>query len=607
MRSSQRALSSLALLAVLASVGCPSGTTDDSADRERPKPRAIILVTVDGLIAEDLSVFGGPRPTPALESLAAAGGARDDLWTAAPMTRPAAATYLTGLAPDRHGVRDNLFAALGEGVPTLATELTSAGYRTAAFPDSRFLGFQSGLLGGFEIASDPPAPLVYPARWLPDPRMPDGVATDVVAWLDSLPEGERYFAWLHFSWPVLRELRDKGNELLVAERVLAKRAERKRGKPAEVEEFDAALGRILEAIEARGDVEETLFVVAGTQGDPSGGDDEIPGSGFSLRERTLRVPLVMRLPTKVGKAAAASSSEEPVWAPDVAATIADAAGVELSAESEGVSLLGDLPEGRIVFAWSWATLDQMGLPALRAARSRSAIRIEGLGDVDLSIDGAGEREAERLAAALDGRAEASAPAVPLERARPFLEARGLRLRPVPADGRSLGDAATRRESGHELLAGRVGMRQNFRRRSEARFRAALETDPENLAARIDLGMMQAFTGKPDALDILIPAVERYPTRPEVLHWYAHAVWQQSWEEAEELLELILPFKPNESDLLYDMACARSLAGDLTASESYLRRALDAGFRDWSHIESDPDLRNLRSSGKFSEILQEYRR
>jgi tetratricopeptide (TPR) repeat protein len=551
--------------------------------------------------------------------MAAAGSARDDFWTAVPMTRPAVATYLTGLAPDRHGVRDNLFAPLGEGVPTLATELTSAGYRTAAFPDSRFLGAQSGLLGGFEIASEPPAPLVYPARWLPDPRTPEEVSTDLVAWLDSLPEGERYFAWLHFSWPLLRQLREKGNERLIAEHVAAKRAERSRRKPGEIEKFDAALGQIVEAIEARGEIAESLFVVVGTQGDPGGGDDEIPGSGFSLHERALRVPLIMRLPATVGKAATVSSSEEPIWAPDVAATIADAAGVELSADSEGVSLLGDLPEGRVVFAWSWATLDQMGLPALRAARSRYALRVEGLGDLDLVIDGAGEsvesggpgeveeRETDRLAAALDGRAEPSATTVPLERVRPFLEARGLHLRPVPADGRSPGDAATRRESGHELLAGRVGMRQSLRRRSEERFRAALEADPNNLAARVDLGMMQAFTGKPDALDILVPAVERYPTRPEVLHWYAHAVWQQSWEEAEELLELILPFKPIESDLLYDMACARSLAGDLTASESYLRRAIDAGFRDWSHMESDPDLRNLRASGKFSVVLQEYRK
>ena len=55
--------------------------------------------------------------------LASAGTAWRDGWTACPMTRPAAATYLTGIAPDRHGVTDDLFASLPEGMPTLATLL----------------------------------------------------------------------------------------------------------------------------------------------------------------------------------------------------------------------------------------------------------------------------------------------------------------------------------------------------------------------------------------------------------------------------------------------------------------------------------------------------
>ena len=74
-----------------------------------------------------------------------------------------------------------------------------------------------------------------------------------------------------------------------------------------------------------------------------------------------------------------------------------------------------------------------------------------------------------------------------------------------------------------------------------------------------------------------------------------------------LLTAVEPFKPQEGDVLYDLACARSLAGELGESEAYLRRAIEAGFRHWQSIDSDPDLRNLRKSGRFATVMREYRR
>ena len=74
--------------------------------------RALLLVTVDGVATDELALFGGDLPAANLERLATAGTTWADAWSACPMTRPAVTTYLTGVAPDRHGVRDDLFAAL---------------------------------------------------------------------------------------------------------------------------------------------------------------------------------------------------------------------------------------------------------------------------------------------------------------------------------------------------------------------------------------------------------------------------------------------------------------------------------------------------------------
>ncbi len=75
--------------------------------------------------------------------------------------------------------------------------------------------------------------------------------------------------------------------------------------------------------------------------------------------------------------------------------------------------------------------------------------------------------------------------------------------------------------------------------------------------------------------------------------------------AEEILMVIQPHLTDQADVLYDLACTRSLAEDADASAEYLARAWEAGFRQRALIESDADLRHLRESGKLSEVLRTF--
>ena len=128
-------------------------------------------------------------------------------------------------------------------------------------------------------------------------------------------------------------------------------------------------------------------------------------------------------------------------------------------------------------------------------------------------------------------------------------------------------------------------------------------DPENYVARLDRGQMMSLRGLPNAKKVTMGAVQLRPDDPESWHWYAHALWQESWEDSEKIISAIQPYLANQADALYDLACTRSLAADLRVSADYLERAYRAGFRDRRHISSDTDLRNLRESEFFSEVMQ----
>jgi len=130
-------------------------------------------------------------------------------------------------------------------------------------------------------------------------------------------------------------------------------------------------------------------------------------------------------------------------------------------------------------------------------------------------------------------------------------------------------------------------------------------DPQNYVAYLDSGQMMALRGVAAASNTTKRAVRLRPDDPEAWHWYAHAHWHESWQAAETILAAIQPYLANQADALYDLACTRSLAGDVEVSADYLERAYLAGFRDRAHIASDSDLRNLRESEYFSRVMQRF--
>lgn len=61
-----------------------------------------------------------------------------------------------------------------------------------------------------------------------------------------------------------------------------------------------------------------------------------------------------------------------------------------------------------------------------------------------------------------------------------------------------------------------------------------------------------------------------------------------------------------SSAYYNLCCTYSLLNNKPMALEYLRKSIDAGFIDYSHIRKDTDLENIRSEQEFKEILNKLR-
>lgn len=358
------------------------------------RPPNVLLVTVDTLRPDALGWVSGRNATPEIDRLAAEGFRFPRAVSPAPVTLPAHASMLTGLAPRRHGARDN-GQPLPEGPVTLAEVLRARGYATGAFVSGFPLVRAFGVDRGFAHFDDalPDGP--------PDrrERRAARTAAAAAAWVEKAREP--WFAWVHFYDP------HDPYEAPGSPRA---------AYDAEVASVDRAFGTLRRRATTRGPV---LTVLAADHGESLGehGEDT---HGFFVYESTIAVPLVVHDPRRVRP----GRSEAPVRLVDVAPTIQDLLGLPASAGLDGVSLVPllegaalEVPPAAIETLRPWASYGWAPLRALREGSWKyiDAPRRELF---DLARD---PEERTNRAAAEPARAEAMALALarlPSTKARP---------------------------------------------------------------------------------------------------------------------------------------------------------------------------------------------
>ena len=143
-------------------------------ESRRPLPPGVapnvLLITMDTVRADHLSLYGYERPTsPVLERLAKKGIRFDEARATAPWTVPSHATIFTAHWPHDLGVSWD--TPLDERFPTLAEYLGSRGYATAGFvANTMECSYDRGLRRGFTHYEDYSLEHLLPLRtaWLVD-------------------------------------------------------------------------------------------------------------------------------------------------------------------------------------------------------------------------------------------------------------------------------------------------------------------------------------------------------------------------------------------------------------------------------------------------------
>ncbi len=283
----------------------------------------MLLITLDTTRADAMGAYGGDGATPVLDAVARRGLRYARAVTAAPLTLPAHASLLTGLAPPQHGLRDNGAGALPAGIPSVPEAFAAAGYETAALLASRILDRRFGLDRGFAHYDDAMVAERLGEYGYPE-RDAEAVTDAARAWLAARRSSCPLFLWVHYYDP---------HAPYAAPATPAEDSTRAH-YDAEVAFVDRQLGRLLTALPRP--AEATLIAVVADHGESLGEHGERT-HGVFLYRAVLEVPLLLAGPgVPPGRVV-----EEAVEARRLPASLVKLAGLDARPWGEPLPGLGD--------------------------------------------------------------------------------------------------------------------------------------------------------------------------------------------------------------------------------------------------------------------------
>lgn len=99
-------------------------------------------------------------------------------------------------------------------------------------------------------------------------------------------------------------------------------------------------------------------------------------------------------------------------------------------------------------------------------------------------------------------------------------------------------------------------------------------------------------------------LERLPAYVEVLRRQAELL-STSGRRSEGLAcdALLARLLPDDAEVRYNLACSQASLGKADEAIDTLGQAIELGYRDIDHLESDPDLDSLRDHPRYLELLR----
>ena len=280
----------------------------------------LLLITVDTLRPDRLSCYS-PKyvRTPRIDDLAARGILFERAFAHAPLTLPSHTNILLGTTSPAHGVDDNGKCVVPREFPNLAKVLKAGGYATGAFVSAFPLDSRFGLNEGFDVYDDK-----YPARAAAALDYPERPAEKTVAaalgWLSE--QRGKWFLWIHLFDPHAPYLPPEPYATRFANDPYS----------GEVAYVDEALGKLLRAIDEKGETGRTLFVLTSDHGESLGEHGEMTHGYFGYNS-TVRVPLIIAAPGMT-----ASRVKDYVSHVDIFPSVCELLGLEKPPSLHGQSL-----------------------------------------------------------------------------------------------------------------------------------------------------------------------------------------------------------------------------------------------------------------------------
>jgi len=354
-----RAAQAFAFAAALTAAGATHGAPAPEAKPAKPN---ILLLSVDTLRADRLSLYGNEHPTsPFIAELAGEGLRFEHAYATSSWTVPSVVSMLTGVY--RHGMgqrlagSDRSWSVIPESLPTLAQVLQAAGYRTFGLTANLNVPAERGFDRGFD-------------RFLCiGSRDSDEVEVALGPWLKDIASAEPWFVWVHLfdphgpyrsrqPWAAQFDPEVERYEWLDGFRTETW-ASRAKHFPtpiikaalalydSEIRYADEYVRRLFEALPA---ARKAFVLFTSDHGEEfleHGGTLH----GGALYEESIRIPLVVRFPDR---RLAGTVVHEAVSLVDVMPTVAGIAGAESVPPTDGIRLFGPdgvaVPGDRVVFS-----------------------------------------------------------------------------------------------------------------------------------------------------------------------------------------------------------------------------------------------------------------
>ena len=387
------ATAALGVLLVLV-VGAPMGLAQlwkVEVDSRKPN---VLIVLIDALRADRLGSYGYQRDTsPNIDKVAKEGWRFTSAISQAPWTQPSVASLITGLYVRQTSISGGswedqeregavLVDTLSAGHWTLAEQLASIGYETAAFGKNHHLLPELGFAQGYETYD-----------WLQPFRVGDlpkifrrfrpEFAGDLVArriddhfidWVDA-NEDRRFFAYLHHinvHWPYRSPAPFSGMytktpspENFNSTKFMPNTVKRLKEVPGAtldpatlramsdaydegIRYVDDSLGKMFDALARRGLYDNTLIIIVADHGEEFL-EHGLLGHGESLYDELIRVPLIVKFPCP-GPYCSPRTVTSQVESVDIFPTVMGVIGKEPPADLVGRNLAAVTADSEVAYS-----------------------------------------------------------------------------------------------------------------------------------------------------------------------------------------------------------------------------------------------------------------